>query len=242
MLGMINKPEDIFAEITADFQKTLGMDMVSLFLYGSAAAGHYVPGKSDVNFMIILTEAGLDDLERVIDVVGKWRKKRVACVFMTQAYITSSVDAYPVEFLNMQLNHRLLFGADVLTGLTFPACDLRLQLERELKGKMFHLRQGWLECEGREKGIRQLIKVSLGAFIPLFKALLFIKGCEIPSVRRDMIKSLSGAYPINSDVFLRCIDLQEGKGRFSAGEVKQLFKSYQVEIAKVSALIDRMEV
>lgn len=242
MLRMINKPEDIFAEITADFQNALGMDMVSLILYGSAAAGHYVPGKSDVNFLIILTEAGLDDLERVIDVVGKWRKKRVASVFMTQAYIISSVDAYPVEFLNMKLNHRLLFGTDVLTELTFLSRDLRLQLERELKGKMFHLRQGWLECEGKEKGLRQLIKLSLGDFVPLFKALLFLRGYEIPSGRRDVIKSLSLAYPINPDVFLRCIDLREGRGRFSAGEVKQLFKSYQEEIAKVSALIDRTEV
>lgn len=242
MLRKINKPEEIFDEITADFQNALGRDMVSLILYGSAAAGHYVPGESDVNFLIILTEAGIDNLERVIDVVGKWQKKRVASVFMTQAYIISSVDAYPIEFLNMKLNHRLLFGADVLTGLTIPSRDLRLQLERELKGKMFHLRHGFLECEGKEKGIRQLIKVSLSAFVPLFKALLFLRGYEIPFGRRDVIKLLSLAYPIEPDVFLRCIDLQEGKGRFSAGEVKQLFKLYQGEIAKVSALIDRLEV
>jgi hypothetical protein len=117
-----------------------------------------------------------------------------------------------------------------------------LQLERELKGKIYHLRHGFLECEGKEKGLRQLIKRSLGAFVPLSKALLFLRGYEIPHGRRDVIKSLSLAYPINPDVFLRCIDLREGRGRFSAGEVKQLFKSYQGEIAKVSALIDRMEV
>lgn len=241
MFRTINKPEDILAEITADFQSALGMDLLALILYGSAATGNYVPGKSDVNFLVILTEAGLDDLERIVDVVSKWKKKRVACIFMTQAYIASSVDAYPVEFLNMQLNHRLLFGTDILTELTFLSRDLRLQLERELKGKIFHLRQGWLECEGKDKGLRQLIKLSLGAFVPLFKALLFLRGYEIPSGRRDVIKSLSLAYPIDPDIFLRCIDLREGRGRFSAGQVKQLFKSYQEEIVKVSALVDRME-
>jgi len=242
MLRTVNKPEDIFAEITADFQSAMGMDLVSLILYGSVAAGHYIPGKSDINFLIILTEAGLDDLERVIEVVRKWKKRRVANVFMTQAYITSSVDAYPVEFLNMKLNHRMLFGQDVLTELTFLPSDLRLQLERELKGKIFHLRHGWLECEGKEKGLRQLIKLSLGAFMPLFKALLFLRGYEVPHGRRDVIKSLSLAYPINPDVFLRSIDLREQRCRFSAGEVRQLFKLYQEEIAKVSTLIDRMEV
>ena len=242
MLRKINKPEDIFAEITADFQNALGGELVSLILYGSAATGHYMPGKSDVNFLIILTEAGLNDLERVIAAVRKWRKKRVAAVFMSQTYITSSVDAYPVEFLNMKLNHRLLFGTDVLTGLTFHTGDLRLQLERELKGKLFHLRQGFLECAGKEKGLRQLINRSLGDFVPLFKALLFLKSYEIPAGRREVIMSLSQAYSINSAVLLRCIDLREGKCRFSAGEVKQLFKSYSGEIAALSTLIDRINV
>ena len=235
-------PEGVFADITADFQNALGSDLVSLIVYGGAAAGLYVPGKSDANFLIILTEAGLDNLERVIAVVGKWRKKRVTCAFMTQAYIASSVDAYPVEFFNMQLHRRVLLGADVLAGLTFSPHDLRLQLERELKGKLFHLRQGFLECEGKDKGLRRLIKISLDAFAPLFKALLFLKGHEIPLGRREVIKSLSLVCSINPDTLLQCHDLQEGEGRFTAGEVKQLFKSYQGEIAKVSALIDGLEV
>jgi hypothetical protein len=242
MLGKINKPEDIFAEITADFQNALGKDLVSLILYGSAATSHYVPGKSDVNVLITLTETGLNDLERVIYVVGKWRKKKVATIFMSQASIASSVDAYHVELLTMKLNYRLLFGVDVLAGLTLLPCDLRLQLERELQGKMFHLRQGFLACEGGARGLKQLIGLSLGAFMHLFKALLFLKGAEIPSGRREVITALSKAYSINSDVLLRCIDLREGKGRFSAGEVKQLFKSYQGEMAEISALIDRVKV
>lgn len=242
MFAKINRPEDIFAEITADYQNALGSDLLSLILYGSAAAGGYMPGKSDVNILVILSETGLNNLERVIAVFRKWRKKKVAAVFMSPASIASSVDAYPVELFNMQLNYRLLFGADLLAGLSLIPGDLRLQLERELKGKLFHLRQGFLECEGRDRGLRQLISRSLGAFIPLFKALLLLRRYEIPSDRREVIKLLSQAYAISPDVLLRCIDLREGKGRFSAGEVKQLFISYQGEIAQVSALIDRLEV
>jgi len=241
-LWTIKKPEDIFAEVMADFQNVFGGDLVSLILYGSVAAGHYVPGKSDINSLIILTEAGLDNLEKAMDVVGKWRKKRVAGIFMTHAYILSSLDAFPVEFLAMKLNHRLLFGADVLSGLTILPHDLRLQLERELKGKMFHLRQGFLECGGKEKGLRQLIKRSLDAFVPLFKALLFLRGNEIPPGRRELVKSLARAYSLNPEVLLRCIDLHEGKGRSTAGEIKPLFKLYQGEIAQVLALIDKLEV
>jgi hypothetical protein len=49
-------PEEIFPEITADFQKIFGEDLVSIILYGSGAGGDYVPGKSDLNFLITLTD------------------------------------------------------------------------------------------------------------------------------------------------------------------------------------------
>ena len=243
MWGTINDPKDIFEELTQDCKDAFGKDMISLILYGSAAAGQYVPGQSDLNILIILTEAGIDDLERGLPLVGKWRKRKVAEIFMTPAYISSSLDTFPVEFINMQMNYLLISGEDVLKDLKIEACNLRLELERELKGKIFHLRQEFLESEGKDKELRRIISLSLGSFVPLFKALLYLRGYEVPPGRRDVIKALSLAYPtITPDIYLHCIDIREGKGKFSAAEVKQLYKSYQKEIVKLSCLIDGMEV
>ncbi len=241
-MGIIKNPQDIFSEITEDFKKAFGTDLVGMLLYGSATGDEYVPGKSDINILVILRDMGFTSLERGIPAVGRWRKRMVTVVFMTRDYIDSSIDAYPIEFLNMKLNHRLLFGADVFEGLTFPPRDLRLQLERELKGKILHLQQGFLDSEGKDKGIRQLIRVSLGAFLPLFRALLFLRGYEIPTGRRDVIKALSLAYNIKPDVYLHCVDVREGKDKYSSGEIKELFKSYHEEIAKLSSCIDCLEV
>lgn len=242
MARIIKEPQDIFTGITEDFQKVFGDDLLSVILYGSGAGGQYVPGKSDINFLIVLTEEGVEDLERSLPVLAHWRKMRVAVVFMTREYISSSVDSYPAEFLNMKLNYITVFGADVLEDLKFEPRDLRLQLERELKGKILHLQQGFLEREGKEKGLRELIRISLGAFVPLFKAFLFLRGYEIPQGRRDVIKALSLACPIAPDVFLLCIDVREGKGRFSSREIKSLFQAYRQEIVKFCKYIDRMEV
>jgi hypothetical protein len=242
MARTIIKPQDIFAEITDDFRKTFGADLVSIFVYGSSASGHYVPGKSDINFLIVLTDEGLNDMERCLTVVSKWRKRKVAAVFMTKAYIASSVDSYPVEFLNIKLNHIVVYGEDAFADLKFEPSYLRLQLERELKGKLFHLQRGFLDRDGKEKGIRELIKMSLGAFVPLFKALLFLRGYEIPHGRRDVVRALSLAFPINPDVFLQCVDIRDGAAKFSAREIKAIFNAYLKEIVKLSDFVDRIEV
>ncbi len=244
MWGTINDPKDIFEELTQDCKDAFGKDLVSLILYGSAAAvGQYIPGQSDLNILIVLGPAVIDDEERALPLMGKWKKRKVAAIFMTQAYICSSLDTFPVEFINMRMNYLVIDGEDVLKDLKVESCNLRLQLERELKGKIFHLQQGFLESEGKDKELRRIISLSLGSFVPLFKALLYLRGYEVPQGRRDVIKALSLAYPtITPDVYLHCIDIREGKGKFSANEVKQLYKSYQKEIVKLSCLIDCMEV
>ncbi len=239
---IIKKPGDVFAEITADFQKTFGSDLISIVLYGSGASGHYVPGRSDINFLIVLTGEGLNDLERCVSVVANWRKRNVAAVFMTKAYIASSADSYPVEFLNMKLNHIVVYGEDTLADLKPEPRYLRLQLERELKGKLFHLQHGFLERDGKERGLRELISMSLGAVVPLFKTLLFLRGYEIPHGRRDVVKALSLAFPINPDVFLQCIDIRDGAARYSSREIKTIFNAYLKEIVKLSDFVDRMEI
>ena len=52
-------PEEIFSEFTNDYQKIYGTDLLSIVLYGSGARGDYIPGRSDLNFLIVLTEEGI---------------------------------------------------------------------------------------------------------------------------------------------------------------------------------------
>ncbi len=234
------KPEDVFAEITNDFRKVFGDDLVSIILYGSGAGDNYLPGKSDLNFLIVLSEQGIDNLDQAIDMVSKWKKKYVAIpLFMTKSYIKSSLDSYPIEFLNMQKKYIKVFGEDVLKELPFDPRFLRLQCEKELKGKILHLREGFLETEGKEKRIRNLIKISLTAFISIFKALLYLVEAEIPGDRREIIKSVAEKFGTNADVFLKCTDIKEDKGNFSSVEIKEIFKAYLTEVGKLSEIVDK---
>jgi len=243
MAKVPKNPEEIIEEITDDFKKVFSSDLVSIILYGSGASGHYIPGKSDINFLVVLSEGGIDNLDRAINTVARWRKRKVAIpVFMTKAEILSSLDSYPIEFLSMKKHYVLVYGEDVLSELFFAPRDLKLQFERELKGKILHLRRGLLETEGRAKRFRELIQTSFIAFISIFKALLYFKGIDIPPARRDIIQSVARVYSINADVFLKCADIKEGIDHVPASDVQTVFKDYMKEIEKLSDVIDRLDV
>ena len=239
----IKKPEEIFAEITEDYKKIFGGDLISIILYGSGTGNEFQPGKSDLNFLIILSDETIDHLDRAIETVSRWRKKKVATpLFMTKSYIESSLDSYPLEFLNMKKNYILVYGKDVLKDISLQPHHLRLQCEREIKGKLLLLREGFLETEGKQKRIKELINASITAFISIFSGLLYLKGIEIPPTRREIIQFVAKEIPINQEIFMRCLDIKQDKKKFSSSEIKDIFKTYVVEIRKLWEVVDKMEI
>jgi predicted nucleotidyltransferase len=202
MAKALKKPEEIFAEFTSDFQKIFGAHLISISLYGSGAREDYAPGKSDLNFLIVLSEEGIGDLKKVHAVLPKWRKRRVAIpLIMTKSFILSSLDSYPIEFLNMKRHYVPVFGEDVLTELIFNRSSLRLQAERELKGKILLLRARYLETEGKEDRIKDLIRESITAFVSIFNALLYLMGMDIPKGRSEVVRAVSGTFSVTPRPF-----------------------------------------
>lgn len=241
MTKIPDRPQDIFVPLTNDYLKVFGKELVSLVLYGSAAGGSYIRGKSDINLLVVLTPAGMDKFMDVLDTVKSWRKRRVAVpLFMTKNFIESSLDSYPIEFLGMKNNHILIYGENVLGGLDFDPAHLRLQIERELRGKLVLLREGYLEAEGKPKQLRALISKSLTAFIAVFNALLHFKQGKAPQTRRDTIKEVGKLFTIDAAVFMLCADIKEGKDKLSGAEIVDIFRKYLQEVNNICKIVDQL--
>jgi hypothetical protein len=243
MARIPKKPEEIFEEITGEYQKIFGAHLISIILFGSGAGEDYIPGKSDINFLITLTDQGIDRLDRALEMIARWRKRNVAIpLFMTRSFFVGSQDAYPIEFLNMKRHYIVVSGEDVLAELAFDRRHIRLQLERELRGKLLHLRNGYLATEGNTRKIRALITLSLTAFISLFSALLYLKNIEIPHGKRDIITAAGKAFGIDDAIFLKCEEIRRKTDRFSHNEMKAVFQAYMKEVSRLCDQIDQMEI
>ena len=239
---MAKKPQDpkkISQEIITDYKKVFGDDLVSIILYGSAAGQDYRPGKSDINFMIVLSDQGIEQLDRAFEMIKKWRKRGLAIpLFLTETYVETSMDVYPIEYLNFQRNYSLVYGRDILQDLSFSAEFLRLQCEREIKGKLLLLREAFLETAGKGKALKEVVSQSLPAFIAIFKALLYLEGKEIPARNREIVWATSEAFALDVKVFEKLLDLKEEKYKPEDKDIKDLFKAYLSEVRKLSKNVD----
>jgi predicted nucleotidyltransferase len=242
MVKIPKDPKEIFQEITKDYQSTFGNDLLSIILYGSGATGDYVHKRSDLNFLIVLTEEGTNTLERAFKVVSKWRKRNVNIpLFLTKSYITSSLDTFPIEFLNMKMNYKLVFGEDLLANLSFEKGDLRVQCERELKSKLLHLRKGYLETSQRAVNMRLLIAHSIPAFIAIFRALLYIKDIEVPAKREETVYRVCEEFDLDHRLFSTLLSVKDKGEKSSKGEINWLIHRYISEVRRLSSIVDKMD-
>lgn len=234
-------PESIFAEYTTDWQTAFGREVESIILYGSAARGEYVAGKSDINFLVILTPTGMLKLRQAVEITQKWRPRHVQIprVF-TRDYIQVSLDSFPIEFLDLKLHHRAVFGANPLPDLQISPQNLRLQLEREFKGNLLHLREGLLGTGHDRDGLRSLLLRTIRAFAPLFEAFLFLKNETIPDTHKAVFQKIADLAGLDSGFIAPLFRLQEKNENLYREELWKLMENYINQIEKLTHYIDHM--
>ncbi len=225
--------------VARDFNNAFGDDLISVILYGSSLTSEYDPKKSDLNFLIVLSEEGIERLHRAHELVASWRKKKVSTpLFLTKTYIESSLDTFPIEFLNIKRNHKLILGEDVLEGVYFKRNFIRMQCERELKGKLLLVRQRYVETRGKPKVLKELISASVPTFIFVFKGLLYLLGKEVPETKKETVSMLGKELNLDEELFLSLLQIEAGILKPSGQEIEDLFKSYLKEIRRLALLMD----
>lgn len=233
--------QKIVNEFRSDIHALFADHLVALIVYGSAATGEYKPKISDINALVVLDESAIQGLQPALKKSSRWMKQGLKPLFLTEEYIERSLDSFPIEFLNMKAAYHLVEGRDVLKGLEFDRRDLRLECERELKGKLLHLRQRYIMTQGRRNELLQLIKESVVTFSAIFRALLVLAGRDVPSDKRNAILQTCKEFGLDVGLFSRLISVRNGDERPSSDELENLLVSYIRQIRVLGQYVDTME-
>lgn len=213
----------------------------SIYITGSAITDDYDDKVSDVNSIFALKKMDLKFLELLAPLGKKYGKNRVAApLIMTPEYVNSSLDVFPVEFLNFKLIHATIFGEDIFKDIEISRTDLRHQCERELKTKLIWLRQGYLSSLGNSKSLTERFAKSITGYIPLFRALIVLFGKEPPVKQDDVITALSHSMDINTDVFSKVLKEKHDRIKLSIDELNTIFEEYYTATEKLRKMVDEI--
>jgi hypothetical protein len=178
-------------------------------------------------------------LELLATLGKKYQKKRIAApLIMTPEYITNSLDVFPIEFLNIKLLHKTIFGENLFQDLKINRADLRLQCERELKVRLIGLRQGYISCLGNSKMLMNMFIDSFSGYIPLFKGIIFLLGKKPPVTSRDAIDVLEEVTSVSTRVFNTVLKQKKQKTKLMMDQLNTIFQEYYTAIERLGDITD----
>lgn len=198
-------------QLTEQLKESLGGNLLSVVLFGSSVRGDRSRLYSDHNILVVLKQIGVSDLRRLAPLSNAWMKqKNPAPLLFTEQHLRDASDVFPLEFLDIQESHRILFGSNPFEQLTVSTENMRHQLEYELRSKLIQLRQRFMETEGRDKRIHELLARSFSTFIALFKGVLRMAGQPVPKNRLDVLSALEKLVPIDQNAFEGALLIRDG--------------------------------
>ncbi|MFH1753229.1 MAG: hypothetical protein ABH875_03505 [Candidatus Omnitrophota bacterium] len=221
--------------------KIHGDNIRSIVLYGSATGRDFSPKSSDINLMVVFEELDFPQLNRSLKLIsGGIQKKIAAPLFLSRIHVETSKDVFPIEFLEIKENNKLLYGQDFFKDMRIADEHIRLFCEQQIKGKLIRLRQAYLEIGLAKKGIEALMKESLYGLMPIFRGLIRLKG-QAPPVEKELILAkLAECFVLDSSVFITILKDKKDDEKIAGQDVAAYFEKYIAEIKKLALVVDKI--
>jgi hypothetical protein len=234
-------PEKQISDFVTQLQQAAGANLEGVILYGSAASGEYDTEYSNINLLAILKDTALPKLLALAPAVQAWiQQRRPAPLLITRNELERSADVFAIELTDMQRQHRVLFGTDVLATLEIPMHLHRAQLEYELREKLILLRQRLLLDAGDERRTWELLLRSLSAFTTLFRHALMAQGEPVPASKRESVKALAEGLGFDASPFDQLLDVREHRADPKQFRVQQVAARYLAAVEQVTSAVDKM--
>jgi hypothetical protein len=164
---------------------------------------------------------------------------------MSEEEAHNSTDSFPVEFRDMQERRKVLYGVDVIAHLKIDPKYYRVELEHELRAKLFRLRQQAAGVLSDEAALMKLCLESVSTFCVLGRHALAVAHIDVPHERRAVVERLGIAMRADMSSFTTLLDLREnknmGESSNAAGEPAELFARYLESVRKLVEFVDGLE-
>lgn len=226
-------------QFTTDVRSALEDRLESVVLYGSVARGEYVDGLSDVNVLVLLDDISATSLAALSPVVRRYAAQHVHPIVVEQREWGRATDVFGIELTEMQDWHELLFGPDPLMGLLVPPSILRLQAERELRGKLLQLHLGMLVADSPER-LGALLTAAVPSLTTYFRTALRLARHDINRESERTIRegcTLVGADPAG---LLRALQARRTRTPLAVALQDPLIDQFNTAAEQLAVYIDNV--
>jgi predicted nucleotidyltransferase len=201
--------------VVSALTKTLGANLHSLVLYGSAVRGNLVPKTSDLNLLILLEESTPEAHAAIAEAIRG--PVRVEPFILGRALLARSLQAFAVKFLSIKRNYRVLHGSDPFADLRVDESLARFLCEQAVRNlRLRSVRAYVVFGRDPERYSKFLSRTVPAVFTGLSEALRRA-GTEVPPEFEQRIPVFEKTFGCDASVLRQLLELK-ASGRSIASE------------------------
>jgi hypothetical protein len=230
--------------LESDLRTVFGGRLVSLVLYGShvtAGSSHGGDGRDGgrdpIHTLALVSSLGYADLAACAARAEAWGGAGLGVpLFLSPAEFASSLDAFPMEYGAIIARHVTIVGDDPFAGISVRAEDRRRACEVQAKSHLIHLREGFLQAEGRPAAVGRLILQSIDSFAALLAHLADLDGAGHDSPEA-VARYAASRIGLADSLVTRLLTLDDRPG-LADDEAAQLYPPYLEASERVARFVD----
>lgn len=208
----------------------------SALLYGSAARDEFVPGRSDVNLMLVPDHVDPTVMAALSAALQDWElEKQPPPLLLSREELRQGTDVFPIEITDIKVAYQVLRGEDPVAGLAVKPSDLRRALERELRGKQLRLRQAYAAFREKPEMLGPVAQGSIAVILVLFRSVLCLLEQPVPDTSPATVRVASEALGVDGELLG---DILKHRAEEDWSMDRERFEQYMTAVAQVVRKVD----
>lgn len=192
---------------------------------------------------MLLDEVDAEALRRLQPRLARWARRRlVAPLLLDPRWLADAGDAFPLEFLELRIHHVLLHGeADPFADLPVHGEPLRLEVEKQLRGKLLHLWEAYLETRGTRGRLRALLRAAPPGFAWILRGALVLGGAAVGALPDDAEAVFGEAerrFGVSLSTLRELERVRRGASALAAGDLEDRFAALLREARELVRAVD----
>ena len=239
--GLPDDTQKLLQTYVKEVKGRFGEQLEGMLLYGSAVRGEFLPGRSNLNILLLVSSYDSAILKQYSALHRQWSKEQIVVpLFLTEEELHISAAVFPLEFLEIQEQHRVLGGRDPFIGFHVKTDRLREAVVQGLMSHLLRLRQRYAEGGGTDDATTILLQLSITSTLPLLRGVQRLLGRPVLSHSDAVIKDVAEQLKLDLQGLLDALLLKHGQISPGPHEVPRLFDRYLQSSTLLSRTVEQL--
>lgn len=218
-MGHAEGVNQIVLRLTKELAERLDANLFSCILYGSAVRGEHVVGHSDINLLIVLSEATPEAHSVIAETIRS--RPRIEPFVLGRKGFDRSRLVFALKFASIQRNYRVLHGADILADFTPDRAMLRFLCEQSIRNLRLRLKHAFITFGHDRSRYSKFVFDAFPGIRVALTQILHCEGIDVPRTTRERVPVFSKAFSVDAGILVQVMEARANGRTFSIEEVNR---------------------